>query len=251
MPFEVAHNPIILALTVCVIAGAALMGGLSGFGFALLSTPLMLVLGLPLALVVPMNLSIAMLTRVAVVVRLRSHIRYRRVLMMALASVPGIGLGLLTLGRISPETIKLATGMLVMVVTVLIWRTGSRPPRRPWPGAAALAGCLGGFLGATTSLNGVPAVLLLASEQAAPRRFQADLALFFVLTNLATLLLLAWRGRLPGTAALPLGAVWLAVALVANHIGTSLGGRLPVATFRRLALALAFGAGAMTVITTR
>lgn len=238
-----------LSLALLVVCGAALLGGISGFGFALISTPLLLALGFPLAFVVPMNLSIAMLTRVVVALRLREHIRFGRVALMAAASVPGIGLGLLALGAIPTTTIKLATGILVMVATVLIWRAASRPPLRPWPGAAAVAGALGGFLGATTSLNGIPPVLLLSSEQASPKRFQADLALFFVLTNLATLALLGLRGRLPGSAALPLGALWLAAALVANHVGTSLGGRLPTATFRQIALALAFLAGAMTVLT--
>lgn len=238
-----------LSLALLVISGAGLLGGISGFGFALISTPFLLALGFPLAFVVPMNLSLAMLTRVVVAYRLREHIRYRRVATMALASVPGIALGLLVLTVVSTHAIKLATGILVMVAVILIWRASSRPPARPWPGAAAVAGCLGGLLGATTSLNGVPPVLLLASEQTTPRRFQADLALFFVLTNIATLMLLAWNGRLPGAAALPLGALWLAAALAANHVGTNLGGRLPAATFRRVALALAFFAGVMTVAT--
>lgn len=247
--FLATQGLLTLSLALLVVSGAALLGGISGFGFALISTPFLLALGFPLALVVPMNLTIAMLTRVVVAYRLREHISYWRVATMAAASVPGIGLGLLALNRIPAHEIKLATGILVIVATLLIWRASSRPPARPWPGAAAVAGCLGGLLGATTSLNGVPPVLLLTSEQAAPKRFQADLALFFVLTNIATLLLLAWRGRLPGAAALPLGALWLGAALAANHIGTNLGGRLPAATFRRVALALAFFAGVMTATT--
>lgn len=247
--FLAMQGPGTLSLALLVVCGAALLGGISGFGFALMSTPFLLALGFPLAFVVPMNLTIAMLTRVVVAYRLREHIRYGRVATMAAASVPGIGLGLVALGLFPTHAIKLATGVLVMVAVILIWRASSRPPMRPWLGAAPLAGCLGGLLGATTSLNGVPPVLLLASEQTTPRRFQADLALFFVLTNSATLLLLAWRGRLPGAAALPLGALWLAAALAANHVGTNLGGRLPAATFRRVALALAFFAGVMTVVT--
>lgn len=247
--FLVAQGLLTLSLALLVVTGAALLGGISGFGFALMSTPFLLALGFPLAFIVPMNLTIAMLTRVVVAYRLREHIRYGRVATMAAASVPGIGLGLLVVSLISTHTIKLTTGLVVIAATLLIWRASSRPPGRPWPGAAAVAGCLGGLLGATTSLNGVPPVLLLASEQTSPKRFQADLALFFVLTNIATLLLLAWRGRLPGRAALPLGALWLAAALAANHVGTNLGGRLPTATFRRVALALAFFAGVMTVTT--
>lgn len=236
-------------LALIVVFGAALLGGISGFGFALVSMPFLLVLGFPLALLVPLNLSIALLTRIAVAYHLREHIRYQRVLIMAGASVPGIGLGLVTLGLIASSTIKLVTGVVVIIATALIWRASRRPPARLVPGAPALAGALGGFLGATTSLNGIPAVLLLAREQTAPRRFQGELALFFVLTNTATLILLATQGRLPGVSVLPLGLLWLSVALVANHLGTQLGGKLPAARFRYLAMSLAFLAGVMTILT--
>jgi uncharacterized membrane protein YfcA len=243
------HGLLTLTLALLVVTGAALLGGISGFGFALISTPLLLALGFPLAFVVPTNLMIAMLTRFVVAYRLREHIRYGRVAVMAAASLPGIGLGLISLALFPAHAIKLATGLLVMVATLLIWRTASLPPRRPWPGAVAVAGCLGGLLGVTTSLNGVPPVLLLASEQTTPKRFQADLALFFVLTNIATLLLLGWRGRLPEVATLPLALFWLAIALIANQVGTSLGGRLSTVVFRRIAMGLAFCAGIMTVVT--
>lgn len=238
-----------LTIALLVISGAALLGGISGFGFALISTPFMLLLGFPLAFIVPINLTLALLMRVNVAYRLREHIRYQRVVVMAGASIPGILLGLFILNLVATTTIKLVAGLVVIGATILIWYNSRRRPMKAWPGAVALAGCLGGLLGATTSLNGVPPVLLLASEQTAPRRFQAELALFFVLTNIATLTLLAWRGRLPDPSALPLVSLWLVVSLVANHIGTNLGARLPTSTFRNLALALALVAGVMSVVT--
>ncbi|WP_165774521.1 sulfite exporter TauE/SafE family protein [Candidatus Viridilinea mediisalina] len=238
-----------LTLALVVISGAALLGGISGFGFALISTPFMLLLGFPLAFIVPINLTLALLMRLNVAYRLREHIRYQRVVVMAGASIPGILLGLFILNLVSTATIKLVAGLVVIGATLLIWYNSRRRPIKAWPGAVALAGCLGGLLGSTTSLNGVPPVLLLASEQTAPRRFQAELALFFILTNIATLALLTWRGLIPSASALPLVSLWLIVALIANYIGTNLGGRLPTSTFRNLALVLALMAGVMSVLT--
>jgi uncharacterized membrane protein YfcA len=242
-------NDVVYLVAVVVVAGAGVLGGISGFGYSLISTPLMLALGFPLALIVPFNLAIALTTRIVVAYQLRSFVRVRRVALIAGASVPGILIGLWINGVTDPTAVKIVTGVIVMIATALIWYAGRRPPPAEAAYSAPLAGLLAGVLGATTSLNGVPPVLLLAREKAEPRLFQADLALFFVLSNLATLALKAGQGSLPGIESAGLAVLWIAVAMVGNQVGVRLGTRLPTAVFRNLALALAFSAGAMTVLT--
>lgn len=242
-------NDAVYVVALFVVAAAGLLGGISGFGYSLISTPLMLALGFPLALIVPLNLAIAMTTRVVVAYQLRQFVRVRRVALIAGASVPGILIGLWINSVAEPTAVKIVTGFIVMIATGLIWYAGRRPPPPEWRAAAPIAGVLAGMLGATTSLNGVPPVLLLAREKAEPRLFQADLALFFVLSNIATLALKALNGALPGPEMLGLALLWIGVALVGNQLGVRYGTRLPTAVFRNLALALAFSAGAMTVLT--
>ncbi|MFP5335979.1 MAG: hypothetical protein ACLGIV_11785, partial [Actinomycetes bacterium] len=48
-------------------------------------------------------------------------------------------------------------------------------------------GAIGGFLGTTTSLNGVAPALLLTGSRATARTLVADLAAFFVVGNILTL----------------------------------------------------------------
>ena len=58
----------------CVIAAAtALLAGTSGFGFALVATPLLLLSGFALPFVVTVNLLIAVATRVSVAWRTGDH----------------------------------------------------------------------------------------------------------------------------------------------------------------------------------
>lgn len=231
-----------------VIAGAACMGGAAGFGTALISTPLLILLGFPLPFVVTLNLSLNMLTRMSVTYQLRAHITHRSWMLIA-GSVPGLVLGVAVLTSISSHAIKLGTGVAVLVLTILVARAIDAPPPRPLPGASVAAGLAGGFLAATTSLNGIPAVLLLAREKVAPLSFLADLGLYFVLSNAIGLVVLKMGHALNTDALFPALVLWLPGSLAGNQIGVALAKRLPERLFRWLTVAIAVVTGIVTLVT--
>ena len=226
-----------------------MLGGLSGFGASLVSTPFYLLLGFPLPFVVTLNLTTVALTRVSVVYRFREYLTVRRVLLLVLGSLPGVALGSWVIANVSAAIIKRGIGGFVMLAVLVLAWTSSRPPPPPIPGAPLLAGLLGGFCGATSSINGVPPAILLARDRVSPRSFQADLALYFVLSNLLTLGLLGWRGTFATNAIFPTAVLWLPGSLAGNLAGTLLSTRLPDRHFRRLTLVVAFLAGAVTALT--
>jgi uncharacterized protein len=232
----------------CVLA-AAFLGGVTGFGYSLVATPLLLLLGFPLPFVVTVNLALAFVTRIAVTYRFRSYLNRRRVAGLIAGSVPGLWLGVEVLKAVPEETIKLCAGVIVMAAALLLWRAESAPPPRDVPGAPVAAGLAGGFLGSSTSLNGVAPVLLLARDRAAPRSFMADLALYFVVSNAVGLLILLAEGALDADAFSPAFLVWLPGSLLGNLAGTMVGPRLPETGFRRATLAIVFLAGAVTALT--
>jgi uncharacterized protein len=232
-----------------VVAAAAFLGGVTGFGYSLVATPLLLLLGFPLPFVVTANLAVACITRISVAYRFRSDARPRRAAGLIAGSVPGLWLGAVVLTTVDDSKIKLAAGLVVMVAAVLLWRAVSAPPPRELPGAPVAAGFAGGFLGAATSLNGVAPVLLLARDKAAPRSVLADLAIYFVVSNAIGLAVLALEGGLDTEALYPAFVLWLPFSLVGNWAGTVIGPRLPEAAFRRLTLAIVFAAGAVTALT--
>ena len=231
------------------VAAAAFLGGVTGFGYGLVATPLLLLAGFPLPFVVTANLSLALVTRVSIAYRFRADLLPRRVLALVAGSVPGLWLGTQVLGAVDADEIKLAAGLLVMVLALALARSLTAAPPRPVPGAPLAAGFAGGFLGSTTSLNGVAPVLLLARDQAAPRTFIADLALYFVASNAIALALLASEGSLADRALFPAALLWLPGSLAGNLAGSTLGPRLPERAFRRLTLVIVFVAGALTALT--
>ena len=239
---------ILLAGGLSVFA-ASFLGGVTGFGYSLVATPLLLLLGFPLAFVVTANLALACVTRMSVAYRFRADLKVRRAAGLIAGSVPGLWLGVTVLTTVDESKIKLSAGLIVMVAAVLLWRVASAPPPRPLPGAPVAAGFAGGFLGAATSLNGVAPVLLLARDKAAPRSVLADLALYFVASNAIGLAILLAEGALDPDALFPAFLLWLPGSLAANWAGTAIGPRLPEADFRRITLAIVFVAGAVTALT--
>jgi uncharacterized membrane protein YfcA len=229
---------------------ASFLGGVTGFGYSLVATPLLLLNGYSLPFVVTVNLALALVTRISVAVRFRHSMWPRRVAMLIGGAVPGLWLGVLVLGAVDADDIKVAAGIVTMIAASLLARSVSAPPpRHRIPGAPLAAGFFGGFLGASTSLNGVAPVLLLARDKASPRSFLADLAMYFVGANAIGLGILAAHGTIDTEALSPAFLVWLPGSLLGNWLGTTLGPRLPEVGFRRLTLAVVFVAGGVTAFT--
>ena len=232
-----------------IVFAAAFLGGVTGFGYTLVATPLLLLIGYPLPFVVTVNLSLACITRMSVAYRFRADANRRRAAGLIAGAVPGLWLGVLVLTTVDESTIKLAAGIVVMVAAVLLYRAVTAPPPRPLPGAPFVAGLAGGFLGTATSLNGVAPVLLLARDKAAPRSVMADLALYFVASTAIGLVILLLKDAIAENALFPAFFLWLPGSLLGNWTGTSIGPRLPETAFRRITLAVVFAAGAVTVVT--
>ena len=80
----------LIAGGLCVLA-ASFLGGVTGFGYSLVATPLLLLLGFPLPFVVTVNLALAFVTRIPVAYRFRANLDPRRVAGLIAGSVPACG----------------------------------------------------------------------------------------------------------------------------------------------------------------
>src|ERR671922_580241 len=87
---------------------ASFLGGVTGFGYSLVATPLLLLIGYPLPFVVTANLALALVTRISVAVRFRHSMWPRRVAMLIGGAVPGLWLGVEVLRAGDPQDIKIA-----------------------------------------------------------------------------------------------------------------------------------------------
>jgi uncharacterized protein len=231
-----------------LVAAAAFLAGASGFGLGLAATPLLLLSGFSLPFVVTTILFISLATRVSVAWRMRDAITWRRVAALLGGAAPGLWIGSVTLGRVDIHDVRVAVGVIVASAALALAWVDRRPPTPKFRGLNVIAGLLGGVLGTTTSLTGVPPALLLARRRLAQRAFFADMALYFIGSSTIGLTLLAANGNFSGSGARAF-LWWLPGVLVANALGTSAGIRLPAPVFRAATLALAFIAGVVTAAT--
>ncbi|MFD5655872.1 sulfite exporter TauE/SafE family protein [Streptomyces hirsutus] len=240
---------VLLTTGAVAVSLAAFLGGATGFGYGLVSTPLLLLMGLPLPFVITVNLLLGLSTRVVTAIGMRRDLDTARVAALMAGNVPGLLVGALVLTWADPSAIRRAVGCVVIVAGILMaaLRVGHR--RRHGTGVSLAVGFVGGVLGSSSSLNGIPPALMYMHEQSEARRFVADLAGYFVLSNTLALAVLAIRGTFTADALFPAVVVWLPAVLLANHFGTALSTRLPGTLFRRIVLGLVVLGGASTIVT--
>ena len=245
---------LLLTAGAAVVLCAAVLGGVTGFGFGLVCAPLLLLLGVELTDVVVVNLTIGLVTRTATVARFHRSVHRRRALDLVTGCVPGLVAGFLVRHAVSGDALKMTAGGVAVVVALYLLL---RPPDPGTAGVAraprltaGAAGVLGGFLGITTSLNGPPPVVLLSRLGVPPRQFVADLAVYFVVCNGLALLLIGLAGEVDLERVGLLLACWLPVALLGNLLGNSWAPRVPRDAFRLLTLGLVLATGLTTVVTT-
>lgn len=238
-----------LGLGAAAVGIAAILGGATGFGSSLLSTPLLLLVGLPVPEVVVINLTTTLVTRTAVLYRSRRHVDLRWVALLAAGSIPGAWLGAVTMGLIPPHVLKPVAGVLVVLAGLrLAFVDGGGRPRSPGAALVAATGLTGGYLSTTTSLNGPPAAVLLARARVPPTAFIADLAGYFVVTNALSLTILGARDQIPHAVLWPALPVFLLTAVTGNQLGGVLARRLSGRAFRIAVVVLVVVSGLVTAV---
>jgi len=222
-------------LAVLIVLLAAFVRAVSGFGYSLLATPLLMFL-IEVKSVVVMNVIMASITTVVVLFQTRRHIDFRRVAFMVLGSIAGIPLGVFLLSRLDPTIIKLAIAALVIPFSVLLLLGRSHRFKRDTP-ACSIAGFLGGVLHASTSLGGPPVVLYLLNQGLVTERFVGTLAAYFLVADVVTIGAFSSMGMI--TSELLIRIAILSPALfVGAYVGVRVLPRINATLFKRIASSL-------------
>jgi len=228
------------ALPILAVGAAGVVTGLTGFGFALVSVPLLLLTMDP-ASVVTTVLVIGQLTSTVNAWTSRRHID--RTLLRALLPAAAVGMvaGSYALGLLDANVLKLSAATLVVLFTLVLAARRARTGRpRTW--VMALVGASSGVLATSVGLSGPPVVLLMSGVLPDKHRSRATLAGYFALISPLGLAALLWQGSAPAHA---WGAalVLAPVALLGRAWGSRLHRRTPAGAFRLLTLAITFVAG--------
>ena len=232
------------AAVAAIVAAAGVAQGVSGFGFSLVSIPI-------LALVVPVKAAIvggAILGVVQsglVVTRDHRHVEWRSAAVLVAAALAGMPIGLLVITRVREEPLQIVIAVTVLVFTGLLWRR-VRLPTDSLPAEVGV-GFTSGMLSTSTGMSGPPLVIALQARGVPPNAFRATLAAVFV-SGSAISLLLFWSQGLVTAEALRVAAAGLPGLLVGILVGELAFRRVDHERFRAIVLLLLVASAVLALI---
>jgi len=231
---------VIVALAIFV---SAVVTAVAGFGFGLMSVPL-------ISLVVDLHSAVIVSSIVGVIGNGAQTVHYRydrdRTLARRLcaASIVGIPFGYAVYSTVSDDGLRVALGVAVVVAVVALSRGLNLThvgPSMDW-----LLGFVSGVLNSSISTSGPPLVFDLQARHLAPTQFRATIQFIFLISGIVGLVIFALGGDIDrgewiaGVCAVP--ALFLGLAT-----GMPLRGRFSPERFRVLVMFLLLAGAAATV----
>lgn len=217
-----------------IVFGASIIQALFGFGFGLISVPLMIFfIDLPTAVVTAtavstVSCSVQWWESRAVDVREMSMRLIR-------SAIVGMPFGLWLLLNIDARLMKAALGVVVLIGVFLSIK-GFDLQRLPKSFDYTM-GFISGVLSTATSTNGPPLVFLLHARHYSPENFRAVLNRVFSFLNFLTLIIFAVAGKLTSDA-LRLAMLSIPVMGCGVFLGTRMRKRINPEHFRNLVIGL-------------
>lgn len=220
--------------------------GCTGFGLALVASPL-LMLVLPASVVVPTVILMSTLNTLVVAWESRKHVLADKLFRLVAGSAMGLPLGTYLLRTLPGEHLKIVVGLLAVTfaITSLLGHRWPLADEKRW---LIPLGCLSGVLGASTSMGGPPLALFLANQGYAKENFRSTLVFYFLLTNLLAVGVFTYTGVLTGKILIESLALF-PIMLTGTLVGIGLARWSSEETFRRYVLILVGGMGLVLAVT--
>ncbi|PRZ41463.1 hypothetical protein CLV47_10910 [Antricoccus suffuscus] len=233
----------LLITSFCVAAFSAAAQALTGFGFALLGVPL-------LALAVDAHTAVVAITTVelaltaVIAIREWSHVQWRSVIVVTLASFVGIPIGLYVLATFDEHLLNAVIAVVVLVFAAII-AFGLTVPRGPR--TEIVAGVSSGVLLASTGMNGPPLVAAFQAMGLSPRSFRATLQAAFTVQIIIVVIGFVLTDQFTGQS-VTVAATAIPALVIGWFLGDKLFHRLTGPHFRRLVLGTLVVSGVLTLI---
>ena len=215
-----------------------------GFGFALLSVPLM-ALALPTREAVVVSTLLGLVTSSFQAWHGRRDAERDVVVRMVASALVGLPLGWLLFTRVDDDVLRALLGVSVILAVLLLVTnrvaTGSRR-------LDVVCGALSGALASSLSTNGPPLVFALQARGLSMSAFRPTINTVFTVSGVVALTGFVVSDDVSGDALIH-SLMAIPVLLLGSRIGFVLRGRVPETGARRLVLALLALAGMAAILT--
>lgn len=235
-------TPILFSCGIFFLAGG--VQGLTGFGGALVSIPLLSLI-MDVKQAVPLAILNGLIVTTTLAYTLRRQLDWRKILPLLIGSVPGIILGTGLLKQADPVVISRLLGVVLVTISGFNLFFSPRPinPPRIW---GYLAGFFSGSINATVGAGGPPAIIYTTLHDWNKDEIRATLTGFFVLNGYVTAAVHAGSGIITGQT-VQLFAFTCGCVLLGTVTGSLISSRIGRQTYLRLVYLLLMGLGIMLV----
>jgi uncharacterized protein len=235
----------VILTTVGVVMVAAFFQRISGFGFSLLSTPL-------LTLVVPVQTAVVTLALVSIPNMILNWREFgpqadkKQVRWIAAWAIPGMPLGIYLLTVLPERALKIGVSICVIVAAITLTARIRIPAHRVRL-VDGVMGFLSGVLNTSTGTNGPPLVFTFTGQDLEPNRTRGSLAYVFGMSNVVGIAMFAAKGFITANTAM-LSLLSMPSILIGRRIAQPIANRLTPQNFRRVAIATLVATGIIGIV---
>ena len=240
-----SNFPFILTTGIIVVFLGGLTQGLTGFGFGLVTVPILVIFLVP-QLVVPIVLLTSMLLTFYLLIETRRWLELKRILVLMAAGVAGLPFGIIILKQLDAGILRVFIGVII-VLFGLAFLSGYRREIRNEKLASVLIGFVSGLLSGSTSLSGPPVILFFTNQGLKKQTFRANIVAYFTVLSLVTLPAFIFSGLI--TPEVLKFTLWFLPAMILGALlGVRLAPRVKEVLFRRIALIIVVIAGFISIL---
>ena len=183
-----------LTLAGLIIFIGSFFATVSGFGFALVATPLLAMI-MPVKWAIIFILVLTVVLRILTMWRVWGEFNWKTVALTSIGSFVGMLPGSKVLHFISITHLQMFLGVVLLLATALMSLQYTVPIKNKTAGRLG-AGILSGFFGACTSVSGPPLVLYFLNERTDKTEMRANMIWIFGVTGVLMVGASYWAGNI-------------------------------------------------------
>lgn len=238
---------ITILTTIVIILIASMLKGITGFGFALLSFPLLSFI-FPISMLVPAFAIFNFFTSAYILFGLKEKAKWYYIVPMIVASLGGIPLGIYALEYMNEDTLKLIAGIIIIIFSLKLLK-GVELARRNIKMPVFFAGFLSGILSSSISLDGPPLVIAMSRKGYNKEIFRGIFSWFSVFSSLFASVAFYMKGFLTPDA-IKFAVFAMPLLILGSGWGAKLAKKIHQEQFRKLVIYVNVFTGLLIIITT-
>jgi uncharacterized membrane protein YfcA len=236
---------ILIASAIIILAGFT--HGFAGFGFSLVSVPLLIIFLSP-KIVVPILIVHSFFINLYLAYSCRKNAEMNRVLPLFIFGIIGTVIGAKILLFLAVNPLKIFISITISVIA-LAYLIGFRKNIKNEKKAYAPVGILSGILNGSISMSGPPLIFFFTNQGVKKQIFRANLLTYFLFINIITIPIYIIDGLLTEEA-LSLSAALLPALIIGAVAGNAFSHLLPERIFRRIILVVVMLSGIASFVLT-